>query len=255
MPGPERARRLLAAAALALAAGSPARAADGPAAPPAPSPAAGPALEIPAGIPIALDGRIEVGEWQDGAVVPMPAGAPAVRVKHVRGTLLLAMRLGRRWEPPGRLVLYAVAAEADGTYDAPGAVVADFEPFDHNRPHAYVQRRIGPPSGARWVRADGRAVARFALLDVEGAMEAAVPMSLLGAAGKDAPPLRWFLAWMEPGRTATATFPAGLEIGAAREGLPADFATTSRWARTPRLAGADGPGAFSPTDWDALVAA
>src|SRR4029450_729774 len=68
--------------------GTPRRAASEPA-------AEGPTVEIPAGIPIALDGLFRPAEWEDAAAVVPASSGVEIRMKHSRGTLLLALRLGR----------------------------------------------------------------------------------------------------------------------------------------------------------------
>jgi cyclophilin family peptidyl-prolyl cis-trans isomerase len=61
---------------------------------------------------------------------------------------------------------------------------------------------------------------------------------------------------MTPGRTPShVTWPAGLDLSASPGGLPADLATTARWAVTDRFPDGDGPGAFSKADWQAFLAA
>lgn len=227
---------------------APAHAAD---APPA---AASPDVELPEGVPVGLDGDVIPAEWDDAAVlVPTSAGFE-VRAKQVRGTLLLALRLGRPWPASWHLLLRAVAGPDDARYDAPGAVVLNVEPYEHNRPHALLQVRDA--GGGRWVRTDGQAVARFGALAEAGALELAVPLATLGVTGDEPPPLRWCVALAMPRRTPSlATFPAGLHVGATQGGLPADLARVTRWAKTTRFPNRKGAGAFARSDWDAWVAA
>jgi cyclophilin family peptidyl-prolyl cis-trans isomerase len=227
-----------------------------PADPPAES-AAGPDVEIPAGIPISLDGLPTTGEWDDAAMVVPPPKGFELKMKHTHGTLLVSLRLGRSWKPTWRFLLYAVPGASPGRYDARGAVRIDVEPFDHNRPHALVLSRSNDGTGpAAWQRTDDRVVFRTAGLSEWATLEGAIPLDLLGITGKDAQPLRWLAAFTAPGRSPSiVTFPEDLDLGPAQRGMPADLSTTARWARTARFAQADGRGAFAKTDWDAWVAA
>src|SRR4029450_11781830 len=83
--------------------------------------AEGPTVEIPAGIPIALGGVFRppggggrgaggpaAGGGDDAAAVVPASSGVEIRMKHSRGTLLLALRLGRPWKPTWQFHLYAV---------------------------------------------------------------------------------------------------------------------------------------------------
>jgi cyclophilin family peptidyl-prolyl cis-trans isomerase len=214
--------------------------------------AAGPLVEIPVGIPITLDGRPDSGEWEDAAALDLGEGGPRVRVKQHRGTLLFSMALGRPWPPLAALALYGQTGAAPATFQAVGSVVLDLEPREHNRPHALLRVRVA--SG--WDRRDGEAVVRTTSLDAAATLEAAVPLRALGITGRPTPPLRWLFGWMTPGAVPShRTFPAGLDLGASPGRLPPGLASTAPWARTDAFPDADGPGAFSPTEWQALLEA
>jgi cyclophilin family peptidyl-prolyl cis-trans isomerase len=241
-------RRTIALAVLTtlLSGGAPPRGALG-----APAPEAAPAAtEIPVGIPVALDGRALPGEWEDAATLPM-AGGIGVRVKQHRGTLLLAAAVPGPWPPTSVLALYARAGAGEGTFQDEGAVIVDLEPREHNRPHALV--RVRTKEG--WTRTDGRVAVRTAGLDEAATLEAAVPLSLLGVAGREPGALRWVLAWITPGRAPShRTYPAGLDLSASPGGLPPDLASTARWATTDRFPDAAGPGPWRAAEWEALLA-
>jgi len=208
-------------------------------------------------MPVTIDGRLDPGEWADAAPLPMPDAGLVVRAKHARGAWMLGIALPDRWPVRGTLRLYVVPGAGDAArYDAVDAAVLDVEPHEHNRPHAFLQIRTatadGPP---RWTRVDDRVVVRFDGLRKAATAEVVVPLEVVGLAGRETASLRWALAWALPGRTPSlVTFPAGLDLGAASPGaVPADFASTARWART-TFAQPAGPGVVARTAWDALVA-
>jgi hypothetical protein len=249
-------RKAPAALALALAALLGGNAAFAPAEP-APDAAPAPEGEIPAGMPVALDGRALPGEWADAPPHPLSPAGPFLRVKHARGTLLLSLASDRPWPRNGRLLLWTRAGDGSGAGTDPGTVVVDYEPFEHDRPHALLKVR----TAAGWETREGAAVFRSSDLNDAASVEGAVPLSVLGVVEGSSPaappkPLRWVAQWLLPGRTPShVTWPAGLDLGAVRESAPSDLATTRRWAVASTWKDATGPGAFSKTDWAAWTAA
>jgi peptidyl-prolyl cis-trans isomerase A (cyclophilin A) len=249
-------RKAFAAVALALAAvfggGRAFRAAE-------PAPDAPPAADgdVPAGMPISLDGTVVPGEWADAPPRALSRDGPFLRVKHARGTLLLSLTTDRPWPRNGRLLLWARPGADPAAGTDPGTVLVDYEPFEHHRPHAVVRAR----AGTAWETREGAAVFRAARLSDAATVEGAVSLSALGVVDPASPaapakPLRWAAQWLLPGREPShVTYPNGLDLGAVREGAPPDLATTRRWALAASWKDAAGPGAFSKTDWTAWTAA
>jgi cyclophilin family peptidyl-prolyl cis-trans isomerase len=227
------------------------------AAEPAPDGAAAAEGDVPAGIPVSLDGTVVPGEWADAPPRGFAREGPFLRMKHARGTLLLSLTTDRPWPRNGRFLLWARPGADPAAGTDPGTVVVDYEPLEHHRPHAYVRVRVG----TTWEERPRAAVFRAARLGEAATVEGAIPLSALGvvdAANPAAPPkpLRWVAQWLLPGREPShVTVPAGLDLGAVREGAPADLATTRRWALAASWKDAAGPGAFSKTDWTAWTAA
>ena len=214
-------------------------------------PAPAPIVEIPVGIPIAIDGVPQPGEWDDALACPLSTDGPVLRIKQARGTLLFSLTTTSPWPNRGHFLLYAAPDAADGTWTAPGACTLDFEPFEHNRPHALVRQR----TATGWAAKDAEAVVRTAGLTEAATLEGALPLSLVGVTAKTTR-LRWLVGWIQPGRHPTyVTYPQGLDVGATRGPPPQDLATTGRWALSTPFPGAGGPSAFSETEWNALVAA
>jgi cyclophilin family peptidyl-prolyl cis-trans isomerase len=237
-------RRLLALAALA---------ATSVPAPAASEPPESPSFAIPESrVPVGLDGTVLPAEWEEAASHrPGPEGL-LLRVKQSRGTLLVALETGRPWPAKAQALFLARPGAGDGKAGDPGTYRLDFEPWEHDRPHAIVSRR----AETGWVRDDAAAVVRTAALQTSATFEAAIPFSALGLAKRDAPPLRWLFAWFDPTRRPTwSTVPQGLDVSATPGGEPPDFRTTARWAETIEWHRPDGPGAFPSTEWAAWVQA
>jgi cyclophilin family peptidyl-prolyl cis-trans isomerase len=224
-----------------------------------PAPEAVPAVEgdIPSGMPIALDGAVIPGEWSDAPPRALSREGPFLRLKHVRGTLLLSLTTDRPWPRNGRLLLWARAGSGPGAGTDPGTVVVDYEPFEHHRPHAVMRVR----GATTWEAREGAAVFRAARLAEAASVEGAILLSALGVVDPANPasppkPLRWVAQWLRPGQEPShLTVPTGLDLGAVREGAPPDLATTKRWALASTWKDAGGPGAFSKTEWTAWTAA
>jgi cyclophilin family peptidyl-prolyl cis-trans isomerase len=227
----------------------------GRAAPPAASAeegATGAPFEVPTGIPIALDGLHTSGEWDDAAVCPTGVPGVALRAKQYRSSLLLALATDRAWPTRGTLLFFGRSGEGTGGVREPGTVRVDFEPYEHDRPHAMAT--VQGPRGEE--RRDREVVVRAGNLATAATLEAAIPLSLLGV--RDAKPraVRWTVAVVRPGLVPkTVTFPAGLDVGARVGAPPPDLASSSRWAQGDAWPGAGGPPAFSKTEWTALTAA
>jgi len=252
---------------------------------PSDAPARPTVVEIPVGAPVTLDGLVPSGEWGDAARCPTSAGGPEIRMLQARGTWILALGTASRWPTDGHLTIYARAepvldegelaklsdeerakarAEAAGrdrSILAAGTAWIDVEPREHNRPHVLV--RVRDEAGAQWVEKPGSVVARFADVNRRASVEAAIPLSLLGVVRpkkpwkQEMPPLRWFAILTSPGGDVNyRTFPFPLDLAgndAAR--LGPDLASSERWATSTAWVMADGPGAYSPTEWAALVRA
>ncbi len=219
-------------------------------------PPAGAEIVVPAGIPVALDGAVLSGEWEDSPILLFSPTGPVLRLKVVRGTLLVGVVTDRAWPSGGDFRLYARAGDADGSIDDAGTVQVDFEPVEHNRPHLLFQVR----TAAGWERRDAAAVFRASGLDTLATVEGAIPLSALGVTGDGAKApakaLRWVAFWRTPFRaTSHLTIPSGLDLGAVEKGLPKDLQTSARWAKTSAWFDATGPGAFPKADWTAWTEA
>jgi cyclophilin family peptidyl-prolyl cis-trans isomerase len=209
---------------------------------------------VPPGIPVTLDGIASPAEWEDAATAPFSPAGPTLHVKQCRGTLLVAVTSDRPWPRGGRFDLYTHPGPKDGAHDDPGALQLDFEPFQHDRPHALTTER--PAGAATPVPKDGVWVVRAAAHGERASLEAAAPLAALGIAGKDPPPLRWLAVWIVPGTAdSVRTVPAGVEIRGPLGKTPPGLATTAGWANVSTWVEPDGAGAFSKADWAALLAA
>ena len=209
--------------------------------------------EIPAGIPIALDGIVSSGEWDDAAVASFesPSG-PALRVKQARGTLLVSVATDRPWPAMGRFALYTRPGRDPGAWDDRGAAHLDFEPTEHDRPHAMLEVK----GESAWERKDALVVVRAAGLASRASFEVAIPLSALGVVGKTPPPLRWLAVWATPfGPRPSWTIPASLELNSALGATPKDLASSARWATATKWVEPGGAGAWSRAEWEAFVAA
>ncbi len=208
---------------------------------------------IPAGAPVALDGIVLPGEWSEAARCPTSAGGPELRMIQHRGTWTIALGTNAPWPTNGHLTIYARAGTDDGSILSKGTIWIDIEPREHNRPHALVQVR--DDAGTAWTPIDGQVVVRFADVARHASAEIAISLSLLGLAKSKPPPLRWMAIVTSPGGQPNyRTFPFPLDLaGADQKAIGPDLASTARWAVTTDWPHADGPGAYSPTDWAALV--
>jgi cyclophilin family peptidyl-prolyl cis-trans isomerase len=220
-----------------------------------PPPLSGPTpVAIPVGAPVALDGLVLSGEWSEAARCPTSDGGPEIRMVQQRGTWLLALGTNAPWPANGRLTIYARAGDEDGSIRSKGTVWIDLEPREHNRPHALV--RVWNEASGDWAPIEGQVVVRFGDVDRRATAEVAISLSLLGIAKAKPPPLRWFAILTSPGGAPNyRTFPFPLDLaGKDAQSLGPDLASTARWAVTTEWPRADGPGAYSPKDWGALVA-
>jgi cyclophilin family peptidyl-prolyl cis-trans isomerase len=210
-------------------------------------------VAVPVGIPVALDGQVLPAEWTDATPVALAGETVAMRAKQVAGTLLLAAFSDRPWPEGARFFFRSVPGETPAAHDAPGAFVLDVEPYEHNRPHALAHRRVG---GA-W-EAAAPVVVRTSSLSTRFALEAAVPLSVLGATDPEDPrasrPLRWHAQWLALATSRpNSTFPEGLDVSASPTTPAPDLASTDRWAKSTGLS--HGAGALSKAEWDAFAAA
>lgn len=218
------------------------------------APAASPLeVKIPNGAPVTLDGIVLPGEWTEAARCPTSAGGPEIRMIQDRGTWILAIGTSVPWPTNGRLTIYARPGNEAGEIRSKGTVWIDLEPREHNRPHALV--RVRNEAGDAWIEKPGEVVVRFADVAHHAALEAAIPLSLLGIAKRDAPALRWMAILTSPGTEVNyRTFPRTLDLaGPDKMQIGPDLLTTEGWALTKEWPKADGPGAYSPKEWSALV--
>ena len=218
-------------------------------------PASGPpTVVVPVGAPVALDGLVLPGEWSEAARCPTSADGPEIRMIQDRGTWMMAIGTNAPWPTNGRLTLYARAGTEDGSILAKGTAWIDLEPREHNRPHALV--RVRDEAGANWVPMDGQVVVRFRDVGHRASAEIAISLSLLGVVKPKPPPLRWIAILTSPGGNPNyRTFPFPLDLaGTDKQAIGPDLASTARWAVTTEWSRADGPGAYEPKDWAALVA-
>ena len=134
---------------------------------------------------------------------------------------------------------------------SPGAVSLDYEPLEHNRPHLIV-RRIGE-KGAEDL--PDTVVVRARVNGKRPTLEVALRLPALGVTGKNAPARRVAVSLTRALEGGTPTWPPGLDLGAQVGTPPADLVETKRWGRLTGWVDPDGPGAWSQTDWNALLAA
>jgi cyclophilin family peptidyl-prolyl cis-trans isomerase len=209
---------------------------------------------IPVGIPITLDGVFTPAEWEDAAKAVFSPAGPRLHVKQCRGTLLLAVESNRPWPQGGRFDFYTHPGVGDGTADDPGALQLDFEPFQHDRPHALTTER--PAGAATVVRKDGVWVVRATAHGERASLEAAAPLAALGITGKEPPPLKWLAAWIVLGSADSArTVPAGIDLRGPTGKPPPGLASTAGWATASTWVDPDGAGAFRKTEWTAFLSA
>lgn len=210
--------------------------------------------EIPVGLPVDVDGSALPGEWQDAASYPFGPTGPELRMKQVRGTLLVALATGRPWPKQGRFSLYTKPGAPEGGIAGEGALWLELEPFEHNRPHLLARRFEA--TSKTWRRVEVPAVGRTAGLTQASTLEMAIPLAALGLTGEKPPPLRWFAVLTQPDRTPTyVTFPRGLDLVSTDGSLPAAIASAQGWAVARGWQDAAGPGAVSKTAWERMLAA
>ncbi len=224
--------------------------ADGePAAPAKPAPPSY-QIEVPVGIPVQIDGIALPAEWADAAQRPLGEDGGVFKMKQHRGALLLAVEPHAPWIEGDRLWLCFTPDTPDAGLYRPPAVRIDYEPFAHNRYHVLAVKVA--ESGE--VLAPGAAIARAALAGSRPSVEMAMRLPWLGVTGDAPPPLRFALLHVRSGGRETTTWPPGLDLSAGASGEPpADLASAAKWGRLEGWQDADGAGALSRGDWDALV--
>jgi cyclophilin family peptidyl-prolyl cis-trans isomerase len=225
---------------LALLAAGPARAAD-----------PGPTVQVPAGLPVGLDGLLAPSEWDDAVSLPLGEQAATLRIKQARGTLLLAIDTDRVWARGTHLMVNVCPDFLEANpLGSPGAVSLDYEPLEHNRPHLIVRRN--GENGAEDL--PDAVVVRARVHGKRPTLEVALRLPALGVTGKNPPARRIAVSLTRALEGGTPTWPPGLDIGA-QVGTPAaDFMNTTRWGRLTGWVNPDGPGAYSQTDWSAFLA-
>jgi cyclophilin family peptidyl-prolyl cis-trans isomerase len=213
-----------------------------------------PTVNVPAGIPVALDGFVGTAEWADAKAVVLGDNVATLRMKQHRGTLLLAIEMDRAWVRGTHLMLNACADLPECNAFAPGAVSIDWEPLEHNRPHLMVRRVAATGAQAGMEDLVGSAIVRARVHGRAPAIEMALRLPLLGLTNRDGSPRRMAVALPRALESGTPTWPAGLDVGASVGKPPEDIASSKRWGRLTGFADAEGPGALSKSDWDALLA-
>ena len=208
-----------------------------------------PEIQVPVGLPIQLDGRIVLAEWEGAHEVPLAADGSTLRFLQREGTLFLGLTTPRPWPEASSAWFCFTPDTPDAGLYAPGAVRLDFEPREHNRPHLHVVRNDGEGD----VPAPGEAIARAEVTATDASVEIALRLSLLGVRSDDAPPVRFALVWMRGSRIPTVTWPKGVSTRAPLGQRPPDLASSRTWARLGGWKNAAGPGALSRTAWSALV--
>jgi peptidylprolyl isomerase len=212
----------------------------------------GPVVKVPVGLPVGLDGLIAPAEWDDAVTLALGEQAATLRVKQARGTLLLAVDTDRIWARGTHLMVNVCPDLLEANpLASPGAVSIDYEPIEHNRPHLLV-RRIGAQGPEDLPDA---VVVRARVHGKRPTLEIALQLPALGVVGKNAPARRLAVSLTRALEGGTPTWPAGLDFGAQVGTPPADLVSTARWGRLTGWVDADGPGAYSQTDWNALLAA
>ena len=203
--------------------------------------------ELPAGIPVGLDGIVSSGEWEDAATFPFAPSEAVLRAKQSGGTLLLGLVTTRPWPAGGRFHLYASTGTAPQVH-------VDVEPREHDRPHAMLfevgAAEAGRPGPERPV--DGAVVARFSGLASRASAEIAIPLSALRVKADPRATLRWLAVLSVP--AAAATFPAGVELRGPVNVVPEGLASTAKWAVATKWVDLDRGGAYAEADWKAWVA-
>jgi cyclophilin family peptidyl-prolyl cis-trans isomerase len=209
----------------------------------------GASVAVPVGVPVRLDGRFPSGEWSSAATLPLGDGGAQLRVQQLRGSLLLAFEATTPWTPRSRLLLL-FSPTAERGVRATGAVRADYEPREHNRPHLLVTRATA--NGEEPVVRAGVARAHVDL--PRPAVEILLRLPELGVDPASPGELRFAAAWIHEPGVPPDTWPKGLHVAAQAGGAARDLADGSRWGRLAGWVDVDGPGAVSATSWDALVA-
>src|SRR5262245_61858468 len=207
---------------------------------------ASPRGELPAGIPVGIDGIVSSGEWEDAAMFPLAPGDAVLRAKQSRGTLLVGVVTARAWPVRGHFHVYASTGEGERET----RVHLDFEPREHDRPHAMLWARTGAKPEAQVA---GAVVARSSALETRASLEAGFALSVLGLHPKAPAPVRWIAVLSGP--SFSATYPAGLDLRGPANAPPPDLASTARWAVATSWVELGGGGAYTEGDWKAWVEA
>ena len=202
----------------------------------------GPNVTVPAGIPVRMDGWLNPSEWSDSTALDMGAGS-TLRLKQVRGTLLIGLDLGVVWPKRGHLLLHLAPGKAAQGVATVGALRIDFEPREHDRQHVLVTRMETPVPK----RVPHRVVARFGESRTFTHVELAVPGDLLPSG-----PARLVAQVVAPGKSDFRLWPTALALGKAPRGIPPALRTGVAWGRLTSLQ-TDGPGAFPASQWKAWL--
>jgi cyclophilin family peptidyl-prolyl cis-trans isomerase len=210
-----------------------------------------PGVDVPVGIPVQLDGRMLPGEWSDAASLPVGTEGASVRVKQVRGMLLLALDVPGPWPKDSHWMVFAGPDADNAGAHVPGSVSFDFEPLEHNRPHLLVERILGGGLEAY----PGHAIARGDVHGLRATVEMAVRLEILGVTESSKGRKRVATLLARPGAGRTLTWPEGLDLGARAGAPPPDLVSSAKWGRFGGWKEPGGPGAFPKTEWDALIAA
>ncbi len=204
---------------------------------------------VPVGLPIQLDGSMTPAEWEGAAQAPVGTDGTVLKISQFRGTLLLGLLAKEAWQPRSRLWLMFVADDdAAGLYQD-GALRLDFEPLEHDRAHLMVLKQKGPVE----VPLEDQAVARASQRPDGFSVEVAIRLEALGVTPAAAGAVRFALLWARMPPQSTVTWPASLTIDAPVGQPPPDLASSARWARLTGWQDAGGPGAFSASDWQAML--
>ncbi|MGE0193920.1 MAG: peptidylprolyl isomerase [Planctomycetota bacterium] len=211
-------------------------------------------LTVPVGIPLTkgdFDGLVERVEWDDAARLELGRGVSA-RLKQRSGTLLLALECDHAWPAGARALLYFTPPEAPEGILTPGTLSIEYDAVEHDRPHLIVRRQLEMGHD----RILEQVVARASRTTSGCSWEMAFPLSLLpGAkAGAPLPAIHALLWWYEPGGLASCTWPAGVTVKGGGRDLAPGLADTQGWGVLQGLEDPHQPGAFSATDWTALLA-
>jgi cyclophilin family peptidyl-prolyl cis-trans isomerase len=208
-------------------------------------------VKVPVGIPPGLDGYAIPAEWADAHLVKLAGDAAELRLKQHRGVLLLALSMERAWVRGTHLWISVCADLPEMHAHAPGALILDYEPLDHTRPHTLVQRHgeHGPEP------VTGAVVVRSTLGGRHSDVELALDLEAAGVKGPKPQGLRIAVSLVRGLENVHPSWPAGLDLASSAGAAPADLLSSARWARLAGWVDVDGPGAWPASDWAAWVAA